>query len=73
MGHTVGPFLNPPFPDLHCSPVGAVQKKDGSCRIILDLSQPKGRSINEGIDKELFTVQYTHFDRAKFWQPESIV
>ena len=63
-GHTAGPFLVPPWDDLHCSPVGAVPKKDGSCRIILDLSQPKGMSINEGIDKEEFIVQYTHFDRA---------
>ena len=63
-GHTVGPYVTPPFPDLHCSPIGAVTKKDGSCRIIMDLSQPKGQSINECIDKEEFTVHYTHFDRA---------
>ena len=31
---------------------------------MLDLSQPKGLSINENILKEDFTVQYTHFDEA---------
>ena len=64
MGHTAGPFLTPPFELLHCSPIGAVVKKDNSCRIIMDLSQPKGSSINEGISKEEFSVQYTHFDSA---------
>ena len=28
----------------------------------MDLSQPKGGSINDGIDKESFKVQYSHFD-----------
>ena len=26
-GHTSGPFINPPFNNLHCSPIGAVVKK----------------------------------------------
>ena len=30
----------------------------------MDLSQPKGQLINEGIDKDEFSVQYTHFDKA---------
>ena len=63
-GHTAGPFVFPPFPDLHCSPIGAVPKPDGSVRLIMDLSQPRGQSVNEHIDKDEFSVQYTHFDRA---------
>ena len=63
-GHTAGPFTIPPFDDLHCSPIGAVIKKDDTCRLIMDLSQPKGWSIDENICKEDFSVQYTHFDRA---------
>ena len=63
-GHISGPFLTPPFPILHCSPIGAVVKSDKSCRLVMDLSQPRGRSINEFISKEEFSVQYTHFDRA---------
>ena len=63
-GHTAGPFSDPPFTVVHCSPLGAVVKKDGTCRLVLDLSQPKGCSINEGILKEDYAVEYTHFDRA---------
>ena len=62
--HTAGPFVDPPFSPLHCSPIGAVMKDDGTCRLIMDLSQPKGYSINEGINKDDFAVQYSHFDRA---------
>ena len=63
-GHTSGPFASPPFRVLHCSPLGAVPKKDGSHRIILDLSSPRGSAINEGIPEELFTVHYSSFDDA---------
>ena len=63
-GHTSGPFRHPPFDPFHCSPLGAVPKKDGSVRIILDLSSPRGFAINEGIPKDLFTVKYSSFDDA---------
>ena len=63
-GHTSGPFMVPPVFPLNCSPLGAVPKKDGSHRIILDLSSPRGVSINDGILKEDFTVRYTSFDDA---------
>ena len=59
-----GPFPTPPWYNLHCSPLGSRPKKDGSRRLILDLSQPMGASINEGISKDDFNVQYTHFDSA---------
>ena len=59
-----GPFPSPPLPKFHCSPLGSRGKKDGSRRLIMDLSQPIGGSRNEGIDKEPFTVQYSHFDDA---------
>ena len=63
-GHTSGPFTGPPFPQFHCSPLGAVPKKDGTHRIILDLSSPRGSAINEGIPVELFSVKYSSFDDA---------
>ena len=63
-GHTSGPFTQPPFPILHCSPLGAVPKKDNSHRLILDLSSPKGTSVNEGIPPETFSVTYSSFDDA---------
>ena len=59
-----GPFTSAPLQKLHCSPLGSREKKDGSRRLIMDLSQPMGGSINEGIDKESFKVQYSHFDDA---------
>ena len=63
-GHTAGPFPFPPFPVNHISPLGATPKPDGSYRLVLDLSQPDGDSVNDGIDKTEFPTQYTHFDKA---------
>ena len=63
-GHTAGPFPYPPFKHCHCSPIGSTPKKDLSLRLIMDLSQPEGSSINENISKEDFSVQYSHFDDA---------
>ena len=63
-GHTAGPFPHPPFPNTHCSPIGAAPKKDGTVRLIMDLSQPHGSSINDDISKEQFSIEYSHFDDA---------
>ena len=63
-GHTAGPFHIMPFPLLHCSPLGAVPKKDGTYRIILDLSSPRGSAIDEGISPETYSVRYSSFDDA---------
>lgn len=63
-GHTAGPFVAPPFDNFHCSPIGAVEKPDGSVRLILDLSSPRGNSVNEGIPADMFSVVYSRFDDA---------
>ena len=63
-GHTAGPFTTPPFSITHCSPIGAVEKDDHTCRLIMDLSHPLGQSINENIPKEPFSVKYSKFDDA---------
>ena len=63
-GHTAGPFPSPPFPQTHCSPIGSAPKKDGTVRLIMDLSQPHGSSINDDISKEQFSCEYTKFDDA---------
>ncbi len=60
-GHTAGPFCEPPFPLLHCSPLGAAPKDD-TARLILDLSSLRGSSVNDGIDKTGFSVRYSRFD-----------
>ena len=63
-GHTSGPFSVPPLEPFHCSPLGAVPKKDGAYRIILDLSSVCGSSINEGISRDDFSIKYSSFDDA---------
>lgn len=64
-GHFAGPHQQPPIPHLHCSPLGAVPKPDGSVRLILDLSSPhNGFSVNDDIDKNECSVKYSHFDEA---------
>ena len=63
-GHTHGPFAEPPFQPCHTSPIGIVDKKDGSHRLILDLSSNHAGSVNEGISVEEFSVSYCSFDDA---------
>ena len=63
-GHVAGPFLISPIPNLHISRFGVKPKKHqpGKWRLILDLSSPVSHSINDGILKETFSVQYMKVD-----------
>ena len=63
-GHTAGPFSSPPFQPFRSNPLGARVKPDGSVRIILDLSQPDGNSVNDHIDRDSFSLQYVTMDQA---------
>ena len=63
-GHTIGPFDHPPLANFHCSPLGAAPKKDGTIRVILDLSSPLGYSVNDAIDRDDYSVSYSSFDDA---------
>ena len=64
-GRVVGPFQTVPFPDFRVSPLGLVPKKQpGEYRLIHHLSYPEGDSINDYIDAEFCSVQYTRFDQA---------
>jgi hypothetical protein len=64
-GRIAGPFNQPPFPNLHCSPLGLVPKRElNEYRLIHHLSSPRGHSVNHGISKEDSTVQYARFDDA---------
>lgn len=63
-GRMAGPFLDPPFQPFHCSGLGVVPKQDGSWRVITHLSAPDGLSINDYIDPEAVTLQYTTVDEA---------
>ena len=62
----VGPFPLPPFPPTQCSPIaiGAAAKPNGSVHLILDLSSPRGDSVNDGISQEEFRCSYSKFGDA---------
>ena len=64
-GHTAGPFQSPPIPNLQCSPLGVVLKKESTWRIIMDHSSPNGSSVNDFISKDDFALFYLPtFDQA---------
>ena len=64
-GRVAGPFATPPFLNLHCSPFGVIPKKGqpGKWRLILD-SSPTQHSVNDGIPKDPFSLQYISVDDA---------
>ena len=49
-GVIAGPFKRPPFDYQKVNGIMAVEKPDGSVRLVINLSAPKGRSFNDGID-----------------------
>ena len=46
------------------SGLGVVPKKNGKLRLIHHLSAPVARSINDGIDKEDYSLHYVTVDNA---------
>ena len=62
LGRIAGPFSQRPLPNLQCSPLGLVPKKQ--FRLIHHLSYPEGASINDFIDEKLCKVKYASFDDA---------
>ena len=63
-GRIAGPFSSPLLPRLHISCFGVIPKKHqpGKWRLILNLFSPDGHSVNDGIRKDPFTVQYMKVD-----------
>ena len=53
-GAIIGPFHSPPHPDMHCSPLLSRPKDGNDRRIVLDLSYPKGKSVNVLVNKESY-------------------
>ncbi len=51
---------------MQISRVGVIPKghKPGKWRLITDLSFPKGKSVNDAIDRELCSLQYTSVDKV---------
>ena len=60
----MGPLDPREYPYIHVSSLGAVPKKHSpnKWRLILDLSHPKGQSINDGIDRKLCSLTYMKVD-----------
>ena len=65
LGRVAGPYPSPPMPNLQVSSFGVIPKRGqpGKWRLIVDLSSPRGRSVNDGIDPEEFTLQYVRVDQ----------
>ena len=63
-GRMAGPYSHPPLPNLRCSGLGVVPKKDGGWRVIYHLSAPRGSSINDYIDPDQFSLHYCTIDSA---------
>ena len=67
LGRLAGPFDTPPFRNFQVSPIGLVPKKNSNkFRAIFHLSYPKSglTSINCGISKDDFSLQYVTIDDA---------
>lgn len=57
----LGPFPTPPLPNLHTSPITAIEKKKrGTFRLIHNLSAPRGGSVNDAIPDHLKSVNYCY-------------
>ena len=64
-GRLVGPLPQPAGSHVQVSPVGLVPKPHSEkFRMIVDLSSPKGLSVNDGIDENLCSLQYASVDNA---------
>ena len=64
LGGVAGPSQAPVLSSLHINRFGVIPKKDGGWHLILDLSFPFGHSVNDGINKEDFTVTYSKVSDA---------
>ena len=66
MGRIMGPFISMPVPELHVNRFGVIPKKSqpGKWHLIVDLSAPKGHSVNDGISEAVCSLRYPFFDLA---------
>lgn len=61
----IGPFSSPPFAAYNVSPFGAFQRKrSGKVRVVHDLSWPPLASVNDGISRDEYSLQYVSIDKA---------
>lgn len=66
LGRIAGPFINPPFSNLKCSPLAVRQKQQSNkYRLLHNLSFPyDSRSVNSNIPKSFSSVNYQTLDDA---------
>ena len=62
----IGPFTQAEVEGVQVSRFGVIPKRHqpGKWQLILDLSTPEGMSVNDGIDKDLCSLQYESVDDA---------
>ena len=65
LGRVFGPTAVPALDNLQISRFGVIPKKDGGWRLILDLSFPFGHGVNDGINKEDFSLTYSKVSDAR--------
>jgi len=63
-GRILGPYNNPPLPNLRCTGLGLIPKHDGGWRTIYHLSAPVNHSINDFINPDVYTLSYCSVDHA---------
>ena len=63
-GVVLGPFPRSKFPEIHVNRFGVIPKshQPGKWRLIVDLSHPEGRSVNDGISSDLCSLKYVKVD-----------
>ena len=60
-GRVAGPFPPKAVPQVHISQFGVITiGQTGKWRLIVDLSHPRGHSINDGISKPLCSLKYAY-------------
>jgi len=66
LGRVAGPVDPTTQPGIHINRFGVIEKphQPGKYRLIVDLSYPEGRSVNDGLEPELCTMKYTSVDVA---------
>ena len=65
-GSVLGPLSGVPEAEVHISRFGIIPKsgQPGKWRLILDLSYPESRSVNDGISRDLCSLSYASVDDA---------
>ena len=64
-GRVIGPLPRETLPDIHISRFGLIPKKSlGEWRLIVDLSSPDGRSVNDGVYEYLCSLKYVSVEDA---------